>query len=56
MKLLLGILFGAAVLIAYVMIEKRLSQRACPVCGFQISADAANEPCPRCDALINPVR
>ena len=54
MKLLLGILIGAIVLIVYVMIEKRLNQRACPICGFSISADAVNEPCPRCDALINP--
>jgi len=55
MKLLLGVLFGAVVLIAYVLIEKRINQRPCPVCGFQISADAVGEPCPRCDALINPL-
>jgi len=55
MKLLLSILLGAVALIAYVVIEKRLNQQACPVCGFHISADAINEPCPRCDAFINPL-
>ena len=55
MKMLLGILFGAAVLVVYALIEKRWNQRACPVCGFRVSADAVNESCPRCDALINPV-
>ena len=53
MKILLSILFGAVVLMAYLIIEKRLNQRACPVCGFSVSADAVNESCPRCDALIN---
>jgi hypothetical protein len=55
MKILLSVLFGAVVLMAYIMIEKRLNQRACPVCGFSVSADAVNESCPRCDALINPL-
>ena len=51
---LLGILLAGAVLIAYVMIEKRINLRPCPICGLRISRDAVNEPCPRCDALINP--
>ncbi|MEN3335493.1 MAG: hypothetical protein V7641_4858 [Blastocatellia bacterium] len=53
MKILLSMLFCAGVLMAYVMIEKRLNQRVCPVCGFSVSADTVNESCPRCDALIS---
>ena len=53
MKILLSVLFCAAVLVAYSMIEKRLNQQACPVCGFTVSADVVNGSCPRCDALIN---
>jgi rubrerythrin len=53
MKILLSVLFCAVVLMVYVIIEKRLNQRACPACGFSVSADAVNESCPRCDALIN---
>ena len=53
MKLLAAILFCSVVLIAYSLIEKRLNQRSCPVCGYRLSADAVNQACPRCDALIN---
>jgi hypothetical protein len=53
MKLLATIVFCAVVLIAYSLIEKRLNQQGCPVCGYRRSADAANQACPRCDALIN---
>ena len=54
MKMFLGILFGAIVLIAYVMFEKRRCQQDCPACGLTVSVDVVNEPCPRCDTLINP--
>ena len=53
MKMLAGILFGVVALVAYSLIEKRINQRGCPVCGYRISADAVNQACPRCDALIN---
>jgi predicted Zn-ribbon and HTH transcriptional regulator len=55
MKILLSVLFCAIALIVYSVIEKRLNQQACPVCGFSVSADAVNQSCPRCDALINPL-
>jgi len=53
MKIFLSVLFSAIVLVAYSMIEKRLNQQACAVCGFSVSADAVNQSCPRCDALID---
>jgi rubrerythrin len=53
MILLISVLCGAVVLLAYVVIEKRLSQKACAACGFNVSADPVNESCPRCEALIN---
>jgi rubrerythrin len=53
MKILLSILFCAVALLAYSIIEKRLNQQPCSVCGFSVSADAVNGSCPRCDALIN---
>ena len=55
MKMFLGILFGAVALIAYVLIEKRRGQQACATCGFRVSADVVNQPCPRCGALLNPL-
>lgn len=55
MKLFLCILFGAATLIAFIIIEKRRGQQPCTVCGFRVSADVVNQPCPRCDAFINPL-
>jgi Zn finger protein HypA/HybF involved in hydrogenase expression len=55
MNMLLGILLSAIVLIAYAWIEKRLNQQACAVCGARVSADVIDQPCPRCDALINPL-
>jgi rubrerythrin len=48
----MALLFGAAALVAYSMIEKRINQRACPECGYNISADAVEEQCPQCDALL----
>ena len=53
MKMLVGILFGAVVLIAYAMIEKRLNQRACPACAYRVAADDTSETCPRCGAPVN---
>jgi len=55
MKMFLSVLFGAVMLTAYALVEKRVNQRACPACGLQISADAVNEPCPRCATIINPL-
>lgn len=53
MKILLSILFCAVALVAYSMIEKRLNQQTCSVCGFSVSTDAVKGSCPRCEALIN---
>ena len=55
MKILLTVLLGAVALMAYVIIEKQRSQQACAVCGLRVSADVVNQPCPRCDARINPL-
>lgn len=52
MATFLTILICAAVLTAYVMFEKRISQRACPECGFKASIDGLDEVCPRCGSLI----
>jgi rubrerythrin len=53
MNIIIAILIGGAVLIAYLMIEKRINQRACPVCGFTMSVDSPDEHCPGCDEIIN---
>jgi Zn finger protein HypA/HybF involved in hydrogenase expression len=53
MAILLGLLSGAAALGVYFIIEKRINQRACLSCGYNISADAIEEQCPRCDALLS---
>ena len=52
MTMLLSILIGAVVLIAYFIVEKRINQRACSECGFTMSVDAMEEQCPNCDAEI----
>jgi anaerobic ribonucleoside-triphosphate reductase len=52
MAIILAILGVSAVLIAYVMIEKRINLRPCPECGFQISIDGLDEDCPQCGSLI----
>jgi Zn finger protein HypA/HybF involved in hydrogenase expression len=52
MAMLLSVLIGAGVLIAYYLIEKRINQRACTECGFTMSLDAIEEQCPNCDALL----
>ena len=41
-----------AVLIGYVIVEKRINLRPCPGCGFRVSIDGLDESCPRCGRLI----
>ena len=55
MAVILAILGVGAVLIAYVMIEKRINLRPCPECGFRVSIDGLDEDCPRCGRLIRRV-
>ena len=52
MAILLTILIVAAVLFAYVMVEKRINLRCCPECSFRVSIDGLNEDCPKCGSLI----
>jgi rubrerythrin len=52
MRIFLSILFVAAVLIAYVIVEKRINRRSCPECGFGASIDGPDEDCPHCGSLI----
>ena len=52
MAVILAILGVSAVLIAYVIIEKRISLRSCPECGFRVSIDGLDEDCPRCGSII----
>jgi len=53
MNMLLSILCSTAALIAYAITEKRINQRACAACGYRVSADAVDQTCPRCGALID---
>jgi hypothetical protein len=53
MTIIISVLIGGAVLIAYCLIEKRINQQACPVCGFTRSVDATDDQCPRCDGIIS---
>lgn len=52
MSVIIAILIGGALLIAYCKMEKRINQRACLACGYTVSIDAPDEQCPRCDAII----
>jgi hypothetical protein len=52
LALILTMIIGGAVLIAYCWIEKRINQRACLACGFRLSVDAIDEQCPRCGSAI----
>ena len=52
MRIILAALVAGVVLVAYVMIERRINQRACPECGFRVSIDGLDEDCPRCGSLI----
>ena len=46
-RIAISIVVVGAFLIAYVIIEKRISQRTCASCGFRVSRDAP-EGCPNC--------
>ena len=52
MAIILAIIAVGSVLVAYVMIEKRINLHPCPECGFRGSIDALDEACPRCGSLI----
>jgi rubrerythrin len=52
MRIILTALVAGVVLVAYVMIERRISQRPCPECGFRVSIDGLDEDCPQCGSLI----
>jgi hypothetical protein len=52
MAVILAILGVSAVLIGYVMIDRRISMRACPECEFRVSIDGLDEICPQCGTLI----
>lgn len=52
MGILVAILIWAGVVLAYVMIERRVSLRPCSECGFRVSIDGLDEDCPRCGSLI----
>jgi rubrerythrin len=47
------IFVGGALLLAYVLIEKRINQRRCLVCGYSASVDALPEHCPKCGSTIS---
>lgn len=52
MAIIVAILVVGAVLIGYVIIEKRINLRPCPECGFRVSIDRLDEDCPKCGSLI----
>jgi hypothetical protein len=52
MLVIIAILCVSAVLTGYVLIEKRISLRPCPECGFRVSIDGRDDECPRCGILI----
>ena len=52
MKILLTIIIGAALLLFYTLIEKRIAQRACLECGAKISVDDVERKCPRCGSFV----
>jgi rubrerythrin len=52
MRIILAALIVGILLVAYVMLEKRINQRACAGCGFRVSIDGLDEDCPRCGSLI----
>ena len=43
---------SGSALIAYVLIERRISQRGCPHCRFRVSVAALEEQCPRCGSSV----
>ncbi len=52
MAIILAILGVGGVLVGYVLLERLISQRLCRYCGFRVSIDGIDEPCPRCGSLI----
>jgi Zn finger protein HypA/HybF involved in hydrogenase expression len=52
MKILLTVVIGAALLLFYIWIEKRIAQRSCRECGAKISVDDVERKCPRCGAFV----
>jgi hypothetical protein len=52
MRLILAAVIIGFILVAYVMIEKRVNQRSCAACGYKVSVDGPDEDCPRCRSLI----
>jgi rubrerythrin len=52
MAIILAVLVVGAVLIAYVIIEKRINLLPCPECGFRVSIDGLDEDCPRCGSVV----
>lgn len=52
MAVILAIVCVSAVLIGYVIIEKRINLRPCRNCGFRVSIEGGDEECPRCGSLI----
>jgi Zn finger protein HypA/HybF involved in hydrogenase expression len=53
MIIILTILIGSAILVTYVLIEKRINQRRCSECGYSVSIDAVPEQCPHCGSTID---
>jgi hypothetical protein len=43
----------AAVLVGYVLIEKRINLRECPECGFKVSIDSPAGDCPQCRPALD---
>jgi rubrerythrin len=52
MWILITIIAGGAVLVAYAALERKFNQRRCASCGYRVSVDALPEVCPRCGAII----
>jgi rubrerythrin len=50
----LELLMGFSILMAYIMIEKRINQRRCSECGNRVSKDDPGESCPRCGERFEP--
>jgi hypothetical protein len=51
--LLLAMILVAAVLVGYILIEKRINLRECPECGFKVSIDSPAGDCPRCRPVLD---
>ena len=51
-RIFLTIVIAATILILYVVLEKRIAQRACFNCGAKISLDDVEQKCPACGAFV----